>query len=168
MIYPIITEAQAKGCYDLFFPTERACMRTDLSVRAAHMGGMRVDVHVRDQVLAMDYPAEAERKPTPLEVLLASLGGCAANTLNLVLCKKMGAAVVSIEVEARAERRAEQPTVLTEIELVYHLGGQGLDPQTVDRAVRIAEDQLCPVLNMLRTGTRIRSSWVLVGASVHG
>jgi uncharacterized OsmC-like protein len=168
MIYPFITDAKAKCCYDHFFPTGRACMRTDLSVRAAHMGGMRVDVHVREQVLAMDYPAEAGRKPTPLEVLLASLAGCAANTLNLVLRRNMGAAVNSMEVEARAERRAEHPTVLTEIELVYHLGGEALDPQTVDRAVRIAEDQLCPVLNMLRAGTRIRSSWVLAGASVHG
>jgi putative redox protein len=132
------------------------------------MGDMRVDVHVREHVLAMDYPAEAGRKPTPLEVLLASLAGCAANTIHLVICKKMGAAVDSIEVEVRAERRAEHPTVLTEIEVVYHLGGEALDPQTVDRAMRIAEDQLCPVLNMLRPGTSIRSSWVRAAASVQG
>jgi uncharacterized OsmC-like protein len=118
-------------------------MRTDLCVRAVHQGDMRVDVHLREHVLAMDYPAVAGKNPTPLEVVLASLTACAANTLNLVLCKKMGAQVDSLEVEARAERRVEHPTVLTEIELVYHLGGEGHEREMVDRAVRIAEDQLC-------------------------
>jgi len=135
-------------------------MRTDLCVRAVHLGDMRVDVHVREHVLRMDYPAEAGRNPTPLEALLASLAACAANTLNLVLCRKMGIKFESLEVEARAERRVEHPTVLTEIDLEYRLGGEALDPLIVDRAVRIAEDQLCPVLNMLRPGTTIRSSWI--------
>jgi putative redox protein len=142
-------------------------MRTDLSVRAIHCGDMRVHVHVRGHALPMDYPAEGERNPTPLEVLLASLAGCAANTLNLVL-SRMGVIVSSLEVDARAERRAEHPTVLSEIELVYWLGCGGVEVEIVNRAVRIAEDQLCPVLNMLRPGTTIRSSWVLEPASVHG
>ena len=135
-------------------------MRTDLCVRAVQQGDMRVDVQVREHVIAMDYPAVAGKNPTPLEMLMASLAACAANTLRLVLCRKMGVEVGSLEVEARAERRAEHPTVLTEIELVYHVGGEELDPQVVDRAVRVAEDQLCPVLNMLRPGTTIRTSWV--------
>ena len=143
-------------------------MRTDLCVRAVHHGEMRVDVHVREHVLAMDYPAVAGKNPTPLEVLLASLAACAANTLNLVLCRKMGAKLDSLEVEVRAERRAEHPTVLAEIEMVYHLGSEALDPQVVDRAVRIAEEQLCPVLNMLHPGTTIKSSWVAEPVSVHG
>ena len=134
-------------------------MRADLQVKAVHRGDMRVDAHVRGQVLAMDYPAEGGASPTPLEVLVASLAACAANTLNLVLCRRMGARLESLEVEARAERREEHPTVLTAIELVYHLRGGAPDAAMIDRAVRIAEDQLCPVLAMLRPGTQITSSW---------
>ena len=134
-------------------------MRTDLSVRAVHLGDLRIDVHVREHVLPMDYPAVAGKSPTPLEMLLASLAGCAGNTLHLVLCRKMGVKVNSIEVEARAERRQEHPTVLTAIELVYHLRGEALDSDVVERALRVAEDQLCPVMAMLRPGTEIRSSW---------
>ena len=143
-------------------------MRADLNVRAVHRGGMRVDAHVREHVLPMDYPAEAGKSPTPLEFLMASLAGCAAATLNLVLSKKMGIRIDALEVEVRAERRTEHPTVLTEMELVYHLGGAEVNPDTVDQALRIAEDQLCPVLAMLRPGTVIRSSWVSEAASVHG
>lgn len=142
-------------------------MRTDLCVRAVHHENMRVNVHIREHVVPMDYPAEAGRYPTPLETLLASLAACAANTLSLVLCKKMGVELHSLEVEARAERRAEHPTVLSAIELVYQLGGEVLDPSVVEQAVRLAEDRLCPVLAMLRPGTSIRSSWVAEIASVH-
>ncbi len=134
-------------------------MRSDLSVRAVHLGAMRVDVHIREHVLPMNYPAAPGNQPTPLELLLGSLAGCAANTLSLVLCKKMGATVHSLEVVATAERRTEHPTMLSEIELVYQIGGEGLDPELAGRAVRFAEDQLCPVLAMLRPGTKIHSSW---------
>ena len=134
-------------------------MRSDLSVCAVHRGEMRIDVDVRGRVLPMDYPVAEGRDPTPLEVLLASLAACAANTLNLVLCRKMGARVTSLRVEAKAQRREEHPTILTNIELVYHLRGDGLAPETVDRALRIAEDKLCPVLAMLRPGAEITSSW---------
>jgi uncharacterized OsmC-like protein len=143
-------------------------MRTDLRVRAVHLGGMRVDVHVREHVLPMDYPAEAGKNPTPLESLMASLAGCAAATLNMVLSKKLDIRIDSLEVDVRAERRAEHPTVLTEMEIVYYVGGAEVNPEAVDQAVRIAEDQLCPVLAMLRPGTVIRSSWVSEPASVHG
>ena len=133
-------------------------MRTDLCVRAEQLGEMRVDVHVRQQVLAMDYPARDGGLPTPLEVLLASLAACAANTLALVLRRKMGVIVNALDVEARAERRAEHPTVLTEIELGYCVGAAALDQDTLDRALRTAEDMLCPVLAMLRPGTKITST----------
>jgi len=116
---------------------------------------MRVEVQVREHVLNLDYPAVSGKEPTPLEMLLASLAACAANTLRLVLCRKMGVPVDSLEVEARAERRTEHPTVLTAIELVYHLRGEGL------AAEMVAEDQLCPVLAMLRPGTEISSSWLV-------
>jgi putative redox protein len=135
-------------------------MRTDLSVRAVRQGDMRVDVHVREHALPMDYPAVSGKNPTPLEMLMASLAACAANTLSLVLSRKMGGAKVdSLAVEARAQRREEHPTILTDIELVYHVRGEALDSQLVGRAVRVAEDQLCPVLAMLRPGTNLRSSW---------
>jgi uncharacterized OsmC-like protein len=143
-------------------------MRTDLSVRAVNRGDMRVDVQVREHVLPMDFPAEAGRNPTPLEVLMASLAACAANTLHLVLSKKMGVKVESLEVEALAQRRSEHPTILTDIELIYHVRAEAIDPHLIEQAGRIAEDHLCPVLGMLRPGTNITSTWVVQRASVHG
>jgi putative redox protein len=134
-------------------------MRTDLSVRAIHLGEMRVDVHVREHVLSSDYPAVAGKAPTSLELLLAALASCAANTVNLVLGRGMGTKVSSLQVEVHAQRREDHPTILTEIELTYHIQGEGLQTGYIDRAIRIAEDQLCPLTAMLRPGTKISSSW---------
>lgn len=136
-------------------------MRPDLSVRAVHLGDMRSDVYVRGNVLSMDYPAEDDRGPTPLEVLLSSLAACATSTLYTVLCRKMKASLDSIEVQARAERSSTHPTVLTDIELVYTLRGDGLTADTIERAIRMSEDTICPVYAMLKPGTRIVSSWQL-------
>jgi len=145
------------GAKILPLPQERSIMRADLTVRAVHREDMRIDVYVRDRILSMDYPSRPGADPTPLEVLLASLAACAGNTLNMVLRRKIGAKLDSLEVEARAERREEHPTVLTAIELVYHLRGE-IAPEVLNRAIRLAEDQLCPVLAMLRQGTKITSS----------
>ena len=70
--FPQAVQASFTGSLDL--PLERRTMRTDLTVRAVHLGDMRIDVHIRGTVLPMDYPAEADKAPTPLEVLL-ELGG---------------------------------------------------------------------------------------------
>ena len=135
-------------------------MRADLSARAVHLHDMRIDVHVRDQVLPVDYPAGRGGNLPPLELLLASLTACLGNTLYHVLLK-MGAKPTSLEVEAKAERRDQHPTALTAIELVYHVRGETLDPGLVERAVGVAEGQCCPVMAMLRPATKIATSWKL-------
>jgi len=107
-------------------------MRTDLSVRAYHRGEMRVDVHVRDQFLQMDYPPKVGGSATPLEVLLASLAACAANTLSLVLSGRWAQRSNRCKWK-RGPNGAVSTTVLTAIELVYILRGEGLGAEMVER-----------------------------------
>jgi uncharacterized OsmC-like protein len=135
-------------------------MRADLVVEAVHVADMRVDVRIRDQTLAMDYPIKPGGGATPLEGLLGSLAACAGNSLYAVLTGRMRAQVESLSVEARAERCKEHPTALTAIELVYRLRGKSLDPAIVERAVAAAE-ALCPVMAMLRPGVPIATSYRL-------
>jgi len=89
---------------------------------------------------------------------MASLAACAGDTLYSVFSRKIGAKVESLTVEAPAHRREEHPTILTAIELAYRLRAEALDSTVVERADHVAEDQLCPVLAMLRPGTQITSS----------
>jgi len=142
-------------------------MITDLTLHAAHQGGMRVQAGTGGHVVLMDYPlhaGDAGAGMTPLQMLLASLAGCSANSLMVVL-KKMNQAVEALEVEAHATRRQEHPTVLTEITLEFIVKGQ-VATDAVARAIKVSEEQLCPVWTMLKGSTPIRASFHVVENTV--
>jgi putative redox protein len=71
----------------------------------------------------------------------------------------MGQTVDGLEVTARGTRRDQHPTVLTQISLEFEVRGSGIAPEMVEHALRVAEDQLCPVWAMLKGGTPITTSW---------
>jgi len=139
-------------------------MPTELTLRATHQGGMRVLAQTAAHAVPSDYPLQPDQATvgmTSLQLLLASLATCSANGLMLILTRRMGCTVSGLEVEAKAQRRDEHPTVLTEVELVFSLRGKALEPDQVAKAIELAETQLCPVWAMLRGGTPIRTRFHL-------
>jgi len=139
-------------------------MTNVLSIHAVHQGGMRVVAGSDKHQVVMDYPRQPEDAAeglTPLQMLLASLAGCSASTVSLLL-KKMNQPFTGLEVEARAFRRHEHPTVLTEISLEFLVKGSGVAPESVAQALKASEERLCPVWNMLKCGTPIKASFSIV------
>ena len=67
-------------------------------------------------------------------------------------------------IEARGKRREEHPTVLREISLDFVITGADTDPDRVTQALKIAEEQLCPVWAMLKGGTPITTAFHIVEA----
>lgn len=136
-------------------------MPTQAQVHAVHEGGMRISAGDGEHTITMDYPipgADAELAGlTPLRTLLASLAGCSGNALAVLLAK-MRQPVSGIEVDACAVRRDEHPTVYTEIALEFTVRGEGVDPAAVERAVALADEQICPVWAMLKPGTPITAT----------
>jgi putative redox protein len=133
---------------------------TELAIHAVHEGGMRFTAGNGTHAVTADYPLEpgdAGAGLKSLELLLASLATCAGNTLALVL-RRMGQPFSGLEVDARAKRREEHPTVLTAIALEFTVHGQAIDEATVARALTVAETQLAPVWIMLKAGTPISTS----------
>lgn len=101
---------------------------------------MRVSAGTDGHTVQMDYPLKPGENLTgltPLQLLLASLAGCSANTLMAVLVRRMQQPVRGMEVHARGVRRDEHPTVLTEIALEFVLRGSGIDPASVERAFKV-------------------------------
>ncbi len=141
-------------------------MPSEMSVRAVHHGGMRVTATAGSQVLEMDYPLHRDDPCAgwrPLEVLLASLAGCSANTLALLL-RRTDQAVSGIDVNARGTRRDGHPTLFTDIVLDFAITGTGLNREAIERALATAEEYLCPVWAMLKDKTRITTSYRIVDA----
>jgi putative redox protein len=135
-------------------------MPTELIVHAEHQGDMRWSAAAGGHSISMDYPIPAGpgEAMKPLEVLMASLAGCAGNTLVLLL-KRSGQPVSAMSIDIRAARRDEHPTVLTEITLNFAIAGTGIDPAIVERAMAQSEEHLCPVWAMLKPGTSIKSTF---------
>lgn len=137
-------------------------MSTVLSVRAAHQGGMRVCASNGAHEVLMDYPLRPDESCagfTPLQMLIASLAACSVNSLMVVLKRRLDQPVTGIEVDVRALRSEQHPTVLTEIALNFLVKGTGVEPEAVAKTIEISEDQLCPVWNMLKGSTPIQPTF---------
>ena len=133
-------------------------MPTEIVMHAKHQGGMRVLADAGEHQVQMDYPiAPGNAGLTPLQLLLASLAGCAVSTLAALL-RKGGQPVEGLEARVRGLRREEHPTVFTEIAMEFVLRGNGIDRAVVDRALAQAEQRVCPVWAMLKAGTQITAS----------
>jgi len=135
-------------------------MPAELSVRATQEEGLRFSMTAREHTVITDYPLQAGESGAgmrSLELLLASLASCAGGSM-VVLLRKLKQPAQSVEVNVRAVRRDQHPTLLTEIAMEFVVRGAGLDPEVVERALAQSEEQICPVWAMLKGGTRITSS----------
>ncbi len=110
--------------------------------------GYRFDVQVDRWRMALDSGAE-QQAPTPVQALLASLAGCQAMDVILILRKKR-MVPTSYTVEFRAERSTEHPRRLTAVEIVHRVNGPGVTRDAVAEAVRLSEEKYCSVHHTLR------------------
>ncbi len=145
-------------------------MSVELKVRATLEEKIRfVGRGHTDVAVMVDYPAPRgdDQGWMPLELLLLSLATCSGQVI-LGILRKMGQPVAHLEVEAIGQRRDENPAVFTQVDLQFRFAGDGLDPDTLNRAVKVTEEQYCPVWTMLRSGTPISSSVIIVETSPAG
>jgi putative redox protein len=140
-------------------------MPQELSVRAVRESGMCFTASTGEHSVCLDYPLGpgGTAGPTPLQMLLTSLAVCAGSTLGLLL-ERMRQPFTGLVVEAAADRREEHPTVLTEIRLDFIITGPQTDPDRIAQALKVAEEQLCPVWAMLKGGTAITTGFHIVEA----
>lgn len=122
-----------------------------------------------EHTVAIDYPLQPGQTvagPTLLQLLLASLAACSGSTLALVI-RRMEEPMEGLVVHARGQRRDQHPTVLTDIDLEFVVSGSKVDTKAVERALGIAEEQLCPVWAMLKGGTTIKPTFRLADTAPH-
>ncbi len=140
-------------------------MPTTAHIHAVCEGGMRVTAGDGEHSVTMDYPLPGDEAApaglTPLRTLLASLAACGGSTVAHLL-RKMRQPLEGLEVEATASRRDEHPTVYTSIAMEFIVHGGDVEPAAVEKALGIADEQLCPVWAMLKDGTTITTSYRIV------
>ncbi len=94
--------------------------------------------------------------PTPLELLLEALGGCAGmDTLSILKKKRTPFSRLDIFIEGK--KREEHPKSFTDINLRFVLHSNGGDKALRDlkRAAELSYEKYCTVSNMLKTSATI-------------
>ena len=90
----------------------------------------------------------------PMQLLLASLAGCASMDLVDIL-RKQRAGMQDVEIEVTGERDPDAtPSIFTKIHLHFRLFG-AVDPKKAERAVDLAVTKYCSVGEMLRKSAQI-------------
>jgi putative redox protein len=131
----------------------------EYTVEAVQQHAMQFVVTVGPHSVTTDYPLTSSEQgvgPRPLEMLLGSLASCAGGSM-VALLRRAGQRTTGISVTARGQRRAEHPTVFTQISLEIVVRGP-VDPGIVGAALAQSEASICPVWAMLKPGTPITAS----------
>lgn len=117
--------------------------------------GMRFRVATdrgREMILESGKEATA---PSPVDALLASLGGCIGMDVIGIL-RKMRQQVTGYAIHVSGERREEHPRRFTRIELVHHVRGC-VRRDAVEEAIRLSVTKYCSVAASLAPDIEISS-----------
>lgn len=85
--------------------------------------------------------------PTPVEMLLASVGACSLMDVAVILRKKKYE-VEGLRVRVEGQRREDHPRRFDEINLVYEIGGN-VTQQDLEDACELSVDKYCSVVGTL-------------------
>jgi putative redox protein len=100
---------------------------------------------------------------TPLELLLMSLAACSGGTVGLLL-RKTGKTVTGIKVNTKGVRREQHPMSFQKIFLEFVITSDDVKDVDVQKAIKLAEDSVCPVWAMVKGNAEISSNHKIVAS----
>lgn len=112
------------------------------------------------QVL-MDCTGEGGQAPTPMEMVLASIGSCSSVDVVSIL-EKARQQVSGCQVKVQAERAPTAPRVFTSIHLHFIVTGTDIAEKHLARAVSLSADKYCSVAKMLEGKVEIGHSYEIL------
>ncbi len=110
------------------------------------------------QTIEMDGEGSA---PSPLELILAAVGGCSSIDVVMIL-EKGRHQVTDCRCELVAERADAVPAVFTKIKAHYLLSGKDLSEKAVERACKLSIEKYCSAALMLNKSVEISYTFELV------
>lgn len=102
--------------------------------------------------------------PTPIELLLTALAGCAGMSVLSILHGKREP-VEGLEVRVEGHRAEQPPRVYTDIVVVYRVVGD-VKPASVERAIALSHEKYCGVSVMLGATTKMTQRYEIVRSRV--
>lgn len=116
-----------------------------------------------NQSLIMDAQVDAsdqKKAPSPMEVALMGLTGCAGIDVKMILTKARQK-IQHISIKAIGERADTVPSVYTKIHLHFTVSGEDLVDKQVARAVQLSAEKYCSVSKMLEKSVVISHEYTI-------
>ena len=100
----------------------------------------------------------------PMQVMLASLGGCSGiDVINIL--KKLRVDFDSVDVGVEGDREAgKEPSPFTRVKLTFTVTGRGVELAKVEKAVKLSVEKYCSAIASLNPTIVIESESVVVEA----
>ena len=122
-------------------------------------GGMQFDAEVLGYTISFD---ETHDDGTPMlgtspkRTLLAAVGACTGIDVVSML-KKMRVPFDSLSISVGADAAEAHPKVYTQMKIIYHLRGAGLEEhrEQIEHAVSLSQEKYCSVSAMLRKAMEV-------------
>lgn len=116
----------------------------DMTITIQHLGGARYvgRNEAGDQIIIDGEDVALGVRP--MEALLASLGTCTAFDVVEIMAKRR-TPVESYRIELEGERAKEHPRRYTRIQVRHLVSGEGITPDSLERAVSLSHDKYCSV-----------------------
>jgi putative redox protein len=122
--------------------------------------GLRFAATTGPHTFRMDSGPEAAHA-SPVQAVLAALGGCAGMDV-IAMLRKMRQAVTGYEIELVAERSEDHPRVFTAIEVVHRVYGENLNPASIAHAIELSDTKYCSVHAMLTPNVKLSSRFEIL------
>lgn len=116
------------------------------------------------QSIVTDSPTEKDGTscaPSPMDVVLMGLAGCAGIDVKLILTKSKQQ-FTDIKVTTKAQRRDEIPRIYTDINLHFTVKGHELEEKHVARAIQLSAEKYCSVSHMLQGTVNVTHSYEII------
>ena len=97
---------------------------------------------------------------SPLQLLLAALGGCTGIDIVDIL-RKQRQLVEGLEIVVSGERAQDYPRFYGKIHVEYRVKGKDIREKAIKRAIQLSEDKYCSVGAMLRAKAEVKSSYTI-------
>jgi putative redox protein len=128
-------------------------------------GGLRfIHAGATGHVCVTDAPAnpgEPCTAPTPMELILHALAGCAGVDVVSILTK-MQQPLAGLDIGVTAERAESHPRIYTKIHLEFRVRG-AVNERKLQRALELSHENYCSVAAMLRGVVALSYTYVLQG-----
>ena len=99
--------------------------------------------------------------PSPLELILAAVGGCSSIDVVMIL-EKGRHQITGCQCQLEAERADAVPAVFTKIHAHYLVSGTNLPEKAVERACKLSIEKYCSAAIMLNKSVEISYTYEVV------